>query len=134
MSSVLLASFLSLIFLHSFYICPPGSLFFVLHFYFVFNVHLSISPRPLTSVIFLLVSLQSPSPPPFPTLHRSVKCALFPFFYSLFSAVSFFSPLDVSDGSLYSAMSSVGGQAGSIRRTFGPQKLLKTENVWLLSE
>lgn len=31
-------------------------------------------------------------------------------------------------------MSSVGGQAGSIRRTFGSQKLLKTENVWLLSE
>ncbi|XP_062256244.1 semaphorin-7A [Platichthys flesus] len=38
-----------------------------------------------------------------------------------------------ADGSLYSAMSSVGGQAGSIRRTFGPQKLLKTENIWLLN-
>ncbi|XP_040020923.2 semaphorin-7A [Gasterosteus aculeatus] len=38
-----------------------------------------------------------------------------------------------ADGSLYSAMSSVGGQAGSIRRTFGSQKLLKTENVWLLN-
>ncbi|PWA23876.1 hypothetical protein CCH79_00010787 [Gambusia affinis] len=38
-----------------------------------------------------------------------------------------------ADGSLYSAMSSVGGHTGSIRRTFGPQKLLKTENVWLLS-
>ncbi|KAM9309301.1 semaphorin-7A [Pholidichthys leucotaenia] len=38
-----------------------------------------------------------------------------------------------ADGSLYSAMSSVGGQGGSIRRTFGPQKLLKTENVWLLN-
>ncbi|XP_022068850.1 semaphorin-7A [Acanthochromis polyacanthus] len=38
-----------------------------------------------------------------------------------------------ADGSLYSAMSSVGGSAGSIRRTFGPQKLLKTENVWLLN-
>ncbi|XP_028327630.1 semaphorin-7A [Gouania willdenowi] len=38
-----------------------------------------------------------------------------------------------ADGSLYSAMSSVGGHAGSIRRTFGAQKLLKTENVWLLN-
>ncbi|XP_035991288.1 semaphorin-7A [Fundulus heteroclitus] len=38
-----------------------------------------------------------------------------------------------ADGSLYSAMSSVGGHAGSIRRTFGTQRLLKTENVWLLS-
>ncbi|XP_058502977.1 semaphorin-7A [Solea solea] len=38
-----------------------------------------------------------------------------------------------ADGSLYSAMSSVGGHAGTIRRTFGPQKLLKTENVWLLN-
>uniref|UniRef100_A0A8C9XUS2 Si:ch211-113g11.6 n=1 Tax=Sander lucioperca TaxID=283035 RepID=A0A8C9XUS2_SANLU len=37
------------------------------------------------------------------------------------------------DGSLYSAMSSVAGHAGSIRRTFGSQKLLKTENVWLLN-
>lgn len=36
-----------------------------------------------------------------------------------------------ADGSLYSAMSSVGGHAGSIRRTFGSQKLLKTENIWL---
>lgn len=44
------------------------------------------------------------------------------------------SPRLPPDGSLYSAMSSVGGQAGSIRRTFGSQKLLKTENVWLLSE
>lgn len=42
--------------------------------------------------------------------------------------------LTISDGSLYSAMSSVAGHAGSIRRTFGSQKLLKTENVWLLSE
>uniref|UniRef100_A0A3B3I524 Si:ch211-113g11.6 n=1 Tax=Oryzias latipes TaxID=8090 RepID=A0A3B3I524_ORYLA len=38
-----------------------------------------------------------------------------------------------ADGSLYSAMSVAGGQSGSIRRTFGPQKLLKTENVWLLN-
>ncbi|XP_026226549.1 sema and PSI domain-containing protein isoform X1 [Anabas testudineus] len=38
-----------------------------------------------------------------------------------------------ADGSLYSAMSSVGSHAGSIRRTFGSQKLLKTENVWLLN-
>uniref|UniRef100_A0A3Q2YBR0 Si:ch211-113g11.6 n=1 Tax=Hippocampus comes TaxID=109280 RepID=A0A3Q2YBR0_HIPCM len=37
-------------------------------------------------------------------------------------------------GSLYSAMSAVGGHVGSIRRTFGPQKLLKTENVWLLPQ
>lgn len=36
-----------------------------------------------------------------------------------------------ADGSLYSAMSSVGGHAGSIRRTFGSQKLLKSENIWL---
>uniref|UniRef100_A0A8C2X6L1 Si:ch211-113g11.6 n=1 Tax=Cyclopterus lumpus TaxID=8103 RepID=A0A8C2X6L1_CYCLU len=34
---------------------------------------------------------------------------------------------------MYSAMSSVAGHAGSIRRTFGSQKLLKTENVWLLN-
>lgn len=40
----------------------------------------------------------------------------------------------LSDGSLYSAMSSTAGHAGSIRRTFGSQKLLKTENIWLLSE
>uniref|UniRef100_A0A8C2XA69 Si:ch211-113g11.6 n=1 Tax=Cyclopterus lumpus TaxID=8103 RepID=A0A8C2XA69_CYCLU len=38
-----------------------------------------------------------------------------------------------ADGSMYSAMSSVAGHAGSIRRTFGSQKLLKTENVWLLN-
>uniref|UniRef100_A0A3Q0RET0 Si:ch211-113g11.6 n=1 Tax=Amphilophus citrinellus TaxID=61819 RepID=A0A3Q0RET0_AMPCI len=38
-----------------------------------------------------------------------------------------------ADGSLYSAMSSVGSHTGSIRRTFGFQKLLKTENVWLLN-
>uniref|UniRef100_A0AAV2MET2 Sema domain-containing protein n=1 Tax=Knipowitschia caucasica TaxID=637954 RepID=A0AAV2MET2_KNICA len=37
------------------------------------------------------------------------------------------------NGSLYSALSSVGGHAGSIRRTFGPQKLLKTENIWLMN-
>lgn len=38
-----------------------------------------------------------------------------------------------TDGSLYSALSSVGGHAGSIRRTFGSQKLLKTENIWLMN-
>uniref|UniRef100_A0A672GRH0 Si:ch211-113g11.6 n=1 Tax=Salarias fasciatus TaxID=181472 RepID=A0A672GRH0_SALFA len=38
-----------------------------------------------------------------------------------------------ADGNLYSAMSSVGSLAGSIRRTFGSQKLLKTENIWLLN-
>ncbi|KAF3839185.1 hypothetical protein F7725_017902 [Dissostichus mawsoni] len=37
------------------------------------------------------------------------------------------------NGSLYSAMSSVAGHPGSIRRTFGSQKLLKTENIWLLN-
>ncbi|KAJ8398424.1 hypothetical protein AAFF_G00426790 [Aldrovandia affinis] len=35
-----------------------------------------------------------------------------------------------ADGSLYSALSTV-GQPGSIRRTFGSRKLLKTENKWL---
>uniref|UniRef100_A0A665TPR3 Si:ch211-113g11.6 n=1 Tax=Echeneis naucrates TaxID=173247 RepID=A0A665TPR3_ECHNA len=38
-----------------------------------------------------------------------------------------------ADGNLYSAMSSVRGHAGSIRRTFGTQKLLKSENIWLLN-
>ncbi|XP_047454723.1 semaphorin-7A [Mugil cephalus] len=38
-----------------------------------------------------------------------------------------------ADGSLYSAMSSVEGHGGSIRRTFGSQKLLKTENIWLMN-
>uniref|UniRef100_A0A3B4XKT5 Si:ch211-113g11.6 n=1 Tax=Seriola lalandi dorsalis TaxID=1841481 RepID=A0A3B4XKT5_SERLL len=38
-----------------------------------------------------------------------------------------------ADGNLYSAMSSVGGHVGSIRRTFGTQKLLKSENIWLLN-
>lgn len=38
-----------------------------------------------------------------------------------------------TDGSMYSALSSVGGHAGSIRRTFGTQKLLKTENIWLMN-
>lgn len=71
------------------------------------------------------------------TLYPSIKLTvcLF-FFYPLFTLCSplrLFS-LAVSDGSLYSAMSSVGGHAGSIRRTFGSQKLLKTENIWLLSE
>ncbi|KAJ8287997.1 hypothetical protein COCON_G00006560 [Conger conger] len=36
-----------------------------------------------------------------------------------------------ADGSLYSALSAVGHQPGSIRRTFGSRKLLKTENKWL---
>uniref|UniRef100_A0A3Q3J0B5 Sema domain-containing protein n=1 Tax=Monopterus albus TaxID=43700 RepID=A0A3Q3J0B5_MONAL len=38
-----------------------------------------------------------------------------------------------ADGNLYSAMSSAGSHSGSIRRTFGYQKLLKTENIWLLN-
>ncbi|CAL8339424.1 semaphorin-7A isoform X1 [Gadus morhua] len=41
--------------------------------------------------------------------------------------------LATDGGSLYSALSSVGGHTGSIRRTFGSQKLLKAENVWLLN-
>lgn len=39
-----------------------------------------------------------------------------------------------SDGSLYSALSAMGKQLGSIRRTYSSNKLLKTENKWLLSE
>ena len=56
------------------------------------------------------------------------------YFYPLFTPPLWLFSLTISDGSLYSAMSSVAGHAGSIRRTFGSQKLLKTENVWLLSE
>uniref|UniRef100_A0A8C6WF14 Si:ch211-113g11.6 n=1 Tax=Neogobius melanostomus TaxID=47308 RepID=A0A8C6WF14_9GOBI len=41
--------------------------------------------------------------------------------------------ISVATGNLYSALSSVGGHAGSIRRTFGSQKLLKTENIWLMN-
>ncbi|KAK3550540.1 hypothetical protein QTP70_000015 [Hemibagrus guttatus] len=37
-------------------------------------------------------------------------------------------------GSLYSALSAMGKQIGSIRRTYSSKKLLKTENKWLLSE
>ncbi|XP_064207940.1 semaphorin-7A [Anguilla rostrata] len=36
-----------------------------------------------------------------------------------------------ADGSLYSALSAVGNQPGSIRRIFGSRKLLKTESKWL---
>ncbi|XP_056617681.1 semaphorin-7A [Triplophysa dalaica] len=36
-----------------------------------------------------------------------------------------------SDGNLYSALSAANGQAGSIRRTYGSKKLLKTETKWL---
>ncbi|KAJ8354615.1 hypothetical protein SKAU_G00221820 [Synaphobranchus kaupii] len=36
-----------------------------------------------------------------------------------------------ADGSLYSALSAVGRQPGSIRRTYGSRKLLKTESKWL---
>ncbi|KPP78708.1 hypothetical protein Z043_101764 [Scleropages formosus] len=35
------------------------------------------------------------------------------------------------DGNLYSALSAAGGQAGSIRRTFGSRKLLKSDRKWL---
>lgn len=43
-------------------------------------------------------------------------------------------PLSLSDGNLYSALSAVGRHPGSIRRTYGTQKLLKTETKWLQSE
>ncbi|TSK34797.1 Toll-like receptor 2 type-1 [Bagarius yarrelli] len=38
-----------------------------------------------------------------------------------------------ADGSLYSALSAMGKQLGSIRRTYSSKKLLKTENKWLLN-
>ncbi|XP_035601875.1 semaphorin-7A-like [Oncorhynchus keta] len=38
-----------------------------------------------------------------------------------------------ADGNLYSALSAVGRHPGSIRRTYGTQKLLKTETKWLQS-
>ncbi|MCI4374500.1 hypothetical protein PGIGA_G00006900 [Pangasianodon gigas] len=38
-----------------------------------------------------------------------------------------------ADGSLYSALSAMGEQLGSIRRTYSSNKLLKTENKWLLN-
>ncbi|XP_016131321.1 semaphorin-7A-like [Sinocyclocheilus grahami] len=36
-----------------------------------------------------------------------------------------------ADGNLYSALSAVAGHTGSIRRTYGSKKQLKTENKWL---
>ncbi|XDV40399.1 hypothetical protein PO909_009491 [Leuciscus waleckii] len=36
-----------------------------------------------------------------------------------------------ADGNLYSALSAVAGQTGSIRRTYGSKKQLKSENKWL---
>lgn len=36
-----------------------------------------------------------------------------------------------ADGNLHSALSAAAGQAGSIRRTYGSKKLLKTESKWL---
>lgn len=74
---------------------------------------------------------------PFVTLMShppSLNCFLFYTHSSTTPPPPRLSLLTVSDGSLYSAMSSMTGHAGSIRRTFGSQKLLKTENVWLLSE
>lgn len=50
---------------------------------------------------------------------------------SQFFLFAFFS---LSDGSLYSALSATEKQLGSIRRTYSSNKLLKTENKWLLSE
>uniref|UniRef100_A0A3P8ZWQ5 Sema domain-containing protein n=1 Tax=Esox lucius TaxID=8010 RepID=A0A3P8ZWQ5_ESOLU len=38
-----------------------------------------------------------------------------------------------ADGNLYSAVSAVGRNPGTIRRTYGTQKLLKTESKWLQS-
>uniref|UniRef100_A0A3B1JXM8 Si:ch211-113g11.6 n=1 Tax=Astyanax mexicanus TaxID=7994 RepID=A0A3B1JXM8_ASTMX len=38
-----------------------------------------------------------------------------------------------ADGSLYSALSAMGKQTGSIRRTYSSNKLLKTESKWLLN-
>ncbi|XP_066538607.1 semaphorin-7A isoform X2 [Hoplias malabaricus] len=38
-----------------------------------------------------------------------------------------------ADGSLYSALSAVGKQSGSVRRTYSSSKLLKTESKWLLN-
>lgn len=110
----------------------PWSSFFSRLPCFLFNVLFSVS----FSVTLFLVSLQSLFLSPW-ALYKSIKlavCLLFflPTVHPLFSCPFFF--LAVSDGSLYSAMSSVEGHSGSIRRTFGSQKLLKTENVWLLSE
>ncbi|KAF7708562.1 semaphorin-7A isoform X2 [Silurus meridionalis] len=38
-----------------------------------------------------------------------------------------------ADGSLYSALSAMGKQLGSIRRTYSSNRLLKSENKWLLN-
>ncbi|XP_060776560.1 semaphorin-7A [Neoarius graeffei] len=38
-----------------------------------------------------------------------------------------------ADGSLYSALSAMGKQLGSIRRTYSSNKLLKTEDKWMLN-
>lgn len=90
----------------------------------------------LSQSLFFLCHSNLSSSPPEPCTNPSSSQYAFYFFlptvHPLFSCPFFF--LAVSDGSLYSAMSSVEGHSGSIRRTFGSQKLLKTENVWLLSE
>lgn len=94
---------------------------------------------PSLSVLWICLSLKPQSVPFLCHFSLSSQPCTHPssasrdFFSSHFLLIPSLS-LPVSDGSLYSAMSVAGGQSGSIRRTFGPQKLLKTENVWLLSE
>lgn len=119
---------LALLFILCFFLLlwPPGPPFFLLS---VFNV-LSASRSPSASVGLLRcrskVSSSLSEPRSFSFFFPDPRLTLPPSPSFVF--------LSVSDGSLYSAMSSVAGHAGSIRRTFGSQKLLKTENIWLLSE
>lgn len=124
-------SFSPLFFFYFYSVFVPWSSFFSRLPCFLFNVLFSVS----FSVTLFLVSNLSSSPPEPCTNPSSSQYAFYlflPTVHPLFSCPFFF--LAVSDGSLYSAMSSVEGHSGSIRRTFGSQKLLKTENVWLLSE
>lgn len=117
---------------------PPGPLFFLSSLSFsVFNVFsvclpfLQLHSNPIWAApIFLSLPLN------LVPIHQTHAYLLFIFFTCCSPAllISVFFPFAVSDGSLYSAMSSVDSHAGSIRRTFGSQKLLKTENIWLLSE
>lgn len=124
-------SFSPLFFFYFYSVFVPWSSFFSRLPCFLFNVLFSVS---FSVTLFLLSNLSSS--PPEPCTNPSSSQYAFYFFlptvHPLFSCPFFF--LAVSDGSLYSAMSSVEGHSGSIRRTFGSQKLLKTENVWLLSE
>lgn len=123
-------------FLHCFLFClwPPGPPFVCLHslpLCLMFSLCVFLSSRFIQTPSALLQSFFLS----LWTLYSSIK--LTPTYSFSLPAVHHFSAFcifSVSDGSLYSAMSSVGSHAGSIRRTFGSQKLLKTENVWLLSE